>query len=125
MSTYILLLTLTPEGREKMLKDSNSVLRGGAAVSIPNIQVLGLYGVLGDYDFVGILDAPDNDTAARFSLALGVEAGVHVVTLPAIPIGRFEGAILPDMERPEVHATPGPGEEDIGEPDEPSTGLPT
>ena len=91
MATYIMLLTLTPEGREKMLQDTESVLRAQRSITIPDVQVLGLYGVLGDYDFVGILDAPDNETVARFSLELGVRAGVHVATMPAIPIGRFEG----------------------------------
>ena len=37
--------------------------------------------------------SPDNDDAARFSMELGVRAGVLVNTLPAIPIGRLEGAL--------------------------------
>ena len=90
MPTYILLLTLTPEGREKMVADSASVRRAGTAVGGPDIQVLGLYGVLGDYDFVSIVEAPDNEAMARFSLELGVRAGVHIATLPAIPISRLE-----------------------------------
>ncbi len=49
-----------------------------------------LYGVLGDYDFVTILEAPDNEAAARFSLELGAESGAHIQTLPAVPIGSFE-----------------------------------
>ena len=49
---------------------------------------MGLYGVLGEYDFVTLIEAPDNEAAARFSLEFGVRVGVHVPTLPAIPIGR-------------------------------------
>jgi uncharacterized protein with GYD domain len=89
MATYILLLTLDSEGREKMLADPESLLRAEAAISIPGVQLLGLYGVLGDYDFVTLVEAPDNDAMARFSLELGVNAGSHVTTLPAIPITRF------------------------------------
>ncbi len=56
---------------------------------MPDVQVLGLYGVLGGYDFVCIVDAPSNEAVARFSMELGARAGVHVTTLPAIPIARM------------------------------------
>ena len=95
MATYILLLTLTPEGRARMAEDPESLLRAEESVRVGSANVLGLYGVLGDYDFVSILEAPDNETAARFSLELGVLAGAHIATLPAIPITRLGGDTPP------------------------------
>ena len=89
MATYILLLTLTPEGRERMRDDPDSLLHAVEAIELSEVDTLGLYGVLGDYDFVSILTAPDNESAARFSIELGVQAGVHVTTLPAIPVSRL------------------------------------
>ena len=73
-----------------VLEVPESLLRTATAIETAETQILGLYGVLGDYDFVGIVEAPDNDHIARFSLELGVRAGVHVATLPAIPIARLE-----------------------------------
>ena len=90
MASYILLLTLTPEGREKMMRDLGSVREAQDAINVPGAYVLSQYGVLGDYDFIYIVEAPDNEAAARFSLELGVFAGVHVVTMPAIPLARLE-----------------------------------
>ena len=90
MASYILLLTLTPEGREKMLNHPDIVHDAQEAISVPQTYVLGQYGVLGQYDFVYIVEAPDNDSAARFSLELGVMAGVHIVTMPAIPLARLQ-----------------------------------
>ena len=92
MATYIQLLTLTQEGREKALKDPESVLHAQDNISVPGVQVLGLYGVLGQYDFVNMVEAVDNEAVARFSLNLGVQAGAHITTLPAIPIGRMDTA---------------------------------
>ena len=46
--------------------------------------------MLGDPDFVSIVSAPDNEAIARFSLELGVRAGVHVSSMPAVPVGRLE-----------------------------------
>jgi uncharacterized protein with GYD domain len=92
MPTYILLLTLTPEGRERVLSDPDTLLRAEREVHVPDVTCMGIYGVIGEYDFVTWLEAPDNETAARFSLAMGVRAGAHVTTLPAIPLGEFRSA---------------------------------
>jgi uncharacterized protein with GYD domain len=46
--------------------------------------------VLGRYDYVVLVEAPDNEAVARFSLDLGVEAGVHIETLPVIPASRLD-----------------------------------
>ena len=90
MPTYIQLLTLTPEGRANMLEEPEIVLRSQDAIRVPGVVVLGLYAVLGDFDFVNIVEAPDNAAVASFSLELGVRAGAHVTTLPAIPISRLD-----------------------------------
>src|SRR5579864_5613471 len=95
MSNYILLLTLTPSGRERMLSEPVSLLEAQAGVSVPGVEMLGLYGVLGQYDFISIVDAPDNETMARFSLEFGVRAGAQVQTLPAVPVARFD-AVSPE-----------------------------
>lgn len=92
MAMYILLLTLTPDGRERAAGDLHTIAEAERRVNMPAVDLLGLYGVLGEYDFVGILEADDNEAAARFSLELGVEAGVHVETMPAIPITRLQAS---------------------------------
>ena len=106
MATYILLLTLSPEGRVNALHDPDSVRRAQDEISIPGVQVLGVYGVLGEYDFVSIVEADDNQSIARFSLELGVHAGAHITTLPAIPIGRLEAQEQPDLSWAEASITP-------------------
>jgi uncharacterized protein with GYD domain len=90
MSTYILLLTLDADGREQMFENPESLLLAVSEISIPDVQSLGIYAVLGGHDFVMILEAADNEAAARFSIELGARAGAHISTLPAIPIGQLE-----------------------------------
>ncbi len=111
MPIYIQLLTLTPEGRERTLEDPESVRRAQYEIDVPGIELLGEYGVLGEIDFVNIVQAPDNDSIARFSLELGVRAGVHINTMPAIPISRLEGAVrreIPSL----VTGAPSPGDDE-------------
>ena len=119
MPTYILLLTLTPEGRGKMLEDAEMLRRAEGAIAIPDVTVMGVYGVLGEYDFVSILEAPDNDAAAQFSLELGVRAGAHITTLPAIPITRFERGAAHEPPELDTSVTLGPAEEARGRDSDP------
>ena len=84
------MLTLTDRGREMALEDPDHLLQIQDDIAVGDTQVLGCYAVLGDFDFVSIVRSPDNDSIARFSLELGVRAGVGVVTMPAIPVGRLE-----------------------------------
>lgn len=90
MAQYIMLLTLTPEGRDKMLTDPDHLLRAENKINMPDVQTLGVYALLGNYDYACILDAPGNREAARFSLELGVKAGVLITTMPIIPLGSFD-----------------------------------
>ena len=62
------------------------------SIEMAGVRTLGLYAVLGQYDFVTLVEAPNNETMARFSIELGVKAGVHVTTLPVIPATRLEPA---------------------------------
>jgi uncharacterized protein with GYD domain len=54
------------------------------------VKVLAQYAVLGPYDFINILEAPDNETIARVVIELGARGTVQIVTLSAIPIDSFE-----------------------------------
>ncbi len=98
MATYFLLLTMTPDGREACLDDPLRLLRIEAETDVPDVECMGLYGVLGPYDFVSMIEAKDNETVARFSLEFGVRAGAHIVALPAIPISRFERRSLVGLD---------------------------
>jgi len=89
MATYILLLTLTPEGQAQALADPDYLLRAENEIDMPSVQTLGVYAVLGEYDFVTLIEAEGNDAIARFSLELGVRAGVHITTLPVVPAAQL------------------------------------
>ena len=50
--------------------------------------------VLGFYDFVSIVEAPDNETAAHLSIDLGSRGSVSITTLPAISIVQLRDKLL-------------------------------
>jgi uncharacterized protein with GYD domain len=92
VATYILLMNLTPEGQGRALQDPDYLSREENAIAVPGVQTLGLYAVLGQYDFVTIVEAQGNEEIARFSIELGVKANVHITTLPTVPASRLESS---------------------------------
>jgi uncharacterized protein with GYD domain len=91
MAQYILLIKLTPEGRARLAEDADAFVRAHDEVEFEGVNALGMYGVLGAYDIVTMVEAEDNEAAARYSLLLGVRVGAHIETLPAIPLTSLEG----------------------------------
>jgi uncharacterized protein with GYD domain len=83
-------MTLTPEGRVNAMQEPDYLLDAENAIDVPGVQTMGVYAVLGPYDFVTIVEAPDNHAMARFSIELGVRAGVHITTLPTVSASRLE-----------------------------------
>jgi uncharacterized protein with GYD domain len=86
MPTYVLLSTLTPEGRQTLHKDPDRLDEVNQEIADFGCRVLEQYAVLGQCDFITIIEAPDNETVAHLSVDLGSRGTVNIVTLPAIPL---------------------------------------
>ena len=84
MPTYILLSTLTPEGRHTLHKDPERIESVNTEIEKFGCKVLSQYATLGQYDFVTIVEAPDNETAAHLAIDLGSRGTVNIQTLPAL-----------------------------------------
>ncbi len=89
MATYILLTTLTDEGRKTVKANPGRIREVNKEVESLGAKVLAQYAVLGPYDFVNVVEAADNETIAKISVELGSRGTVQIMTLPAIPIERF------------------------------------
>ena len=57
------------------------------------MTVTAQWAVLGQYDFVNIVEAPDEKTVARVSMELGSRGTAHYETLTAIPVDDFISAL--------------------------------
>lgn len=89
MATYIMLSNLTDEGRRTIKVRPERIKEVNKELEKMGIKVLAQYAVLGQYDFVNVLEAPDNDTIARASVELGARGTVQLITMPAVPIEDF------------------------------------
>ena len=89
MPTYILLSTLTDEGRRTVKERPERIQEVNKEIEAMGAKVLNQYVVLGPYDFVNVVEAPDNITVAKVSMELGSRGTVQIMSMAAIPINEF------------------------------------
>jgi len=89
MATYIMLSTLTDEGAKTIKERPGRIKEVNQEIEALGVKVVAQYAVLGLYDFVNIVEAPDNETVAHVSIELGSRGSVKIQTLAAIPIDEF------------------------------------
>ncbi len=89
MPIYAMFSTLTDEGRKTIKNNPGRVKEVVKEVERMGAKVLAQYAVLGKYDFVTILEAPNNEAISKVSVELGARGTVQIVTVPAIPVHEF------------------------------------
>jgi uncharacterized protein with GYD domain len=86
LARYILLSSLTSEGLGTLKNKPERILEVNKEIESFNVKVLEQYAVLGPYDFVNIVEAPDNDAVFKMSVELGSRGTVKIMSMPAIKI---------------------------------------
>ena len=84
-----MLSTLTDEGAKTIKKNPGRIKEVNKELEALGVKVIAQYAVLGPYDFVNIVEAPDNETVARVSAELASRGSVKIQTLVAIPTDDF------------------------------------
>ena len=85
----MLLSKLTDEGWKTIRERPERIKEVNKELEAFGVKVLNQYAVLGQYDFVNIVEAPDNETVAKISVELGSRGTIHIMSMPAIPIDKF------------------------------------
>jgi uncharacterized protein with GYD domain len=93
MPTYIMLTKLTPEGIQTIKNNPARIREVNTEVAQLGAEVKAQWATLGEYDFVNVIEAPDEKAIARVSLELGSRGTSRYETLTAIPIDDFIGAL--------------------------------
>jgi uncharacterized protein with GYD domain len=91
MQTYILFTKLTPEVLQQMKnrEQIGHVWMDKVKEKCPEVKFLSHYALLGDYDFLDIYEAPDEESAAKVSIISQQFGASEAKSLPAIPYKRF------------------------------------
>ena len=89
MTTYIMLSTLTDQGRKTVKDRPDRLKEVNKEVEAMGARITSQYAVLGGYDFVNVIEAPSNEVMARIAMELGARGTIKVTTLPAMSIDQF------------------------------------
>jgi uncharacterized protein with GYD domain len=89
MPTYIMLSTLTSEGVQTVKNNPQRIKEVNKEVEQIGAKVVAQWAVLGQFDFINVIEAPDEKTMAKVSLELGSRGTASYQSLPAIPIDEF------------------------------------
>jgi uncharacterized protein with GYD domain len=89
VAEYIMLSTLSESGRKVLRERPGWIRKVNADVQRMGARVVAQWAVLGPYDFVTVIEAPDNATISRVSIELGARGGAAGMTLATIPLAEF------------------------------------
>jgi uncharacterized protein with GYD domain len=89
MPTYIMLTTLTPEGVQTVKNNPARIKEVSKEIEQLGATVSAQWATLGQYDFINVVEAPDEATIARVSMELGSRGTAKYETLTAIGIDDF------------------------------------
>ena len=78
-----------PKARWGIHKNPERIAAVDKEIEKIGCRVISRYALLGLYDFLSIIEAPDNETVAHLSVDLGARGTVNITTLPAIDIKTF------------------------------------
>ncbi len=90
MPVFVMLTTLTEEGAKTLKSKPERIKEVDQEVMDRfGVKILAQYAVMGPYDFVNILEAPDNDTIVKMAIELNSRGTIRTLTMPAIEIERL------------------------------------
>lgn len=89
MPYYVILSKLTDEGRKIIKQRPERISEVNKEMEAMGVKVKEQFAVLGPYDFVNIVEAPDNITVMKMSVEIGGRGSIDILTMPAITAEEF------------------------------------
>ena len=88
-----MLSTVTARGARTLKTRPSRIKEVNVEVEKMGGRILAQYALLGSYDFITVIEAADDETAARISLEVSSRGSVKILTIPAIPVDDFISGI--------------------------------
>jgi 1-acyl-sn-glycerol-3-phosphate acyltransferase len=103
MSTYVVFTKLTADGRKNIHANPDRLREVTRQAEKLGAKVVQQYATLGQYDFVTVVDAPDNGAVQRIGAELSGLGTMRLTTYPAIKTERFQELLKLEPYRTEPH----------------------
>ena len=89
MAIYVMLTTLTDEGRKTIKDNPQRIKEVNKEVEAMGVKILAQYALLGPYDFVNVLEAKDNQAISKVAIELGARGTLQTLTMAAMTLEEF------------------------------------
>lgn len=89
MATYLMLFRYTQQGIQNIKQSPARVEQAKKAFRDMGAEVKAFYLLMGQYDTVFVVEAPDDETIAKAALAVGSKGNVSTETLRAFTEDEF------------------------------------
>jgi uncharacterized protein with GYD domain len=86
MAYYIMLTSLTSEGRKAIMRNPERIRDVNQEVEAMGAKIIVQYSVLGQHDFINILEAPNNNVIARVTSELRAGGTLLPLTLASTTV---------------------------------------
>jgi uncharacterized protein with GYD domain len=86
VATFILLSSVSPQGLQTLRATPERLLEVNREIEALGGRVVQQWALLGPYDFLSVVEAPDERVIARISMELGARGSARFETLPALPV---------------------------------------
>jgi len=86
MPKYLMLTTLTDQGRKTIRDNPDRIKEVNKEIEVMGVKLLTQYALLGQYDFVNIIEAPSDEVAADLAINLSARGTVTTLSLAAIEV---------------------------------------
>ncbi len=93
MPKFVMLSTLGPDGSARLTENPERIREVTAEVEAMGVTVLEQFAVLGQWDFLNIIEAPDAESMARVAMSLSARGTLKTMTLPILEIEKFIDAM--------------------------------
>lgn len=91
MAIYVMLTTLTDQGRKTIKENPQRIKEVNKEVEAMGAKILAQYALLGPYDFVNILEAQDDKVISKVAVELGARGTLQTLTMTAMTLEEFIG----------------------------------
>lgn len=98
MPVFVMLSTIGPDGFHKLNTQPERLREVNHEVETLGVRILHQYALLGQYDFINIIEAPDDLTVARLATRLAARGTMKTTTIKAIDVDEYIAALAVDPD---------------------------
>jgi uncharacterized protein with GYD domain len=100
MAYYLQLVVLTDKGRRNLEDNPEWINEVNKHIELMGAKILTQYALLGQYDFVNIIEAPSDEVAAKVAIKLSSTGDIQPLTLAALPMDKLIESMKKDTKTP-------------------------